>query len=101
MWIFVLYDLPTETAQQRKDFQAFQKNLIKHGFTMFQYSIYTRHCGSTEQATAQRQRVMAMLPPNGEVCIFTITDKQFGAMERFYNAAKKSMPDTPDQLRMF
>ena len=41
MWVLVFFDLPTETKKQRKAAAGFRKDLLKDGFTMFQYSIYT------------------------------------------------------------
>ena len=50
MWVLVLFDLPTETKKDRKVYTDFRKNLQKDGFTMFQFSIYLRHCMSMENA---------------------------------------------------
>lgn len=101
MWIFILYDLPTETALQRKQFQQFQKKLLKLGYMMFQFSVYMRHCASAESAAVHIKRLKSILPPEGSICIFKITDKQFGAIETFYNTKPSAMPDSPGQLQMF
>ena len=50
MWVLVLFDLPTETAAERKIYAKFRKNILKDGFQMFQFSIYLRHCASRENA---------------------------------------------------
>lgn len=42
MWIYVMFDLPTNTKQQRKNASLFRKMLIKDGFSMLQYSVYIR-----------------------------------------------------------
>ena len=83
MWVFVFFDLPTSTPKERKAATSFRQELLKDGFTMFQYSIYMRHCASMEQAQTHVRRVKAMLPDEGEVVIMTLTDKQFGMMEHF------------------
>jgi len=80
MWVFVFFDLPTSTPKERKVATSFRQELLKDGFTMFQYSIYMRHCASMEQAQTHVRRVKAMLPDEGEVVIMTLTDKQFGMM---------------------
>ena len=46
----VFYDLPTETKKQRKVAATFRKQIMADGFTMFQFSIYLRHCPSKEKA---------------------------------------------------
>ena len=57
MWILVLFDLPTETKKDKKAYTDFHKNLQKDGFTMFQFSIYVRHCASSENAAVHIKRV--------------------------------------------
>ena len=81
MWVMVFFDLPTETKKERKISAKFRKDIMNDGFTMFQFSIYLRHCNSRENADVHIKRVKNSLPPKGHVGILTITDKQFGMME--------------------
>lgn len=101
MWVLVFFDLPTETKKERKQYAEFRKKLIKDGFTMFQFSIYLRHCPSRENAEVHIRRVKASLPPAGNVGIICITDKQFGQMEIFSGKKKIAERDTPQQLELF
>ncbi|MBP7699161.1 MAG: CRISPR-associated endonuclease Cas2 [Saprospiraceae bacterium] len=101
MWVFVLFDLPTETKEQRKIYSTFRKALMKDGFAMFQFSIYTRHCPSRENADVHIKRVKKILPSKGLVGILLITDKQFGMMELFYGRTMTEKPDTFQQLQLF
>jgi len=101
MWVMVFFDLPTETKKERKAHSDFRKKLIQDGFTMFQFSIYIRHCPSFENATVHIRRVKNALPEKGQVGILCVTEKQFGAMELFYGL-KKTVTSTPyQQLEMF
>ena len=50
MWVLVFFDLPTDTKKERKAYADFRKKLMRDGFTMFQFSIYVRHCPSRENA---------------------------------------------------
>ena len=101
MWVFVFFDLPTETKKDRKAYALFRKNLQRDGFAMLQYSIYVRHCSSRENADVHLRRVKSFLPERGEVILFTLTDKQFGMMEFFQGVLTKNRPDTPQQLELF
>ena len=78
MWVLVFFDLPTETKKERKAYAKFRKDLLADGFTMFQFSIYLRHCPSAENADVHIKRVKRMLPEFGKVGIMRVTDKQFG-----------------------
>ena len=81
----VFFDLPTETKKDRKAYAAFRKNLIQDGFSMFQFSIYIRHCASIENAETHIKRVTSRLPEYGKVGIMCITDKQFGNISIMIN----------------
>lgn len=101
MWLLVLFDLPTETKKEKKAYTTFRKNLIKDGFTMFQFSIYIRHCASMENAEVHKKRVKSFLPEHGNVGIICITDKQFGNIDVFYGT-KPQRPNSPgQQLELF
>jgi CRISPR-associated protein Cas2 len=101
MWIFVFFDLPTETANDKRNYSRFRKGLLQDGFSMLQYSIYVRHCSSRENANVHIRRVKSFLPAKGEVIIFELTDKQFGMMEFYKGKKKEKAPETPQQLELF
>ena len=97
----VFFDLPTETAEDRRIYTKFRKRIMKDGFTMFQFSIYLRHCASRENADVHLQRVKQILPERGNIGILSVTDKQFGEMELFWGKDKVEAPDISQQLEMF
>ena len=79
----------------------FRKRLLADGFTMFQFSIYVRHCASQENAAVHIKRVKSFLPEYGNVGIICITDKQFANIELFYGK-KPLPPEAPgQQLELF
>lgn len=101
MWILVLFDLPTDTKKERKAAHDFREYLRKDGFTMFQFSIYLRHCPSKENADVHIRRVKGKLPEKGHVGMITITDKQFSMMEIFICANPVKPDSGPQQLELF
>jgi len=101
MWVMVFFDLPTETKKERKMAAKFRKDIMGDGFTMFQFSIYIRHCASAENARVHINRVKNMLPEYGKVCIMSITDKQFGAIEIFSGIKPDERPQGGIQLELF
>jgi CRISPR-associated protein Cas2 len=101
MWVLVFFDLPTDTKTDRKAAARFRKDLLDDGFTMFQFSIYMRHCPSRENATVHIKRTKRALPKKGKVGIMQITDKQFGMIELF-TSQKETIPERPSQqLELF
>ena len=101
MWVLVLIDLPTDTKKNKKAYVDFRKNLQKDGFTMFQFSIYVRHCVSSENAAVHIKRVKSFLPEYGQVGIICITDKQFAAIELFYGKKLQGVNAPEQQLELF
>ncbi len=101
MWVLVFFDLPTETAAERKVAAKFRKHIMQDGFQMFQFSIYLRHCASIENAQVHIKRTKLNLPEKGHVGILCITDKQFGDIEIFYGKKITANPKVPQQLEMF
>jgi len=101
MWTIVLFDLPTDTKRARRQYTQFRKHLLEDGFTMMQYSVYMRHCPSEENAQVHVKRVKAALPPDGEVRIVKITDKQFGKIEVFYGKKRIHTEKPALQLQFF
>lgn len=98
MWILVMFDLPTETKEQRRNYTDFRKRLVKDGFTMFQFSIYVRNCASRENTKVHIERVKKNLPEEGKICIITITERQFNDILLFEGI--KKTPPLPDAIQL-
>jgi CRISPR-associated protein Cas2 len=101
MWLFVFFDLPTNTKKERKNASLFRKNLLKDGFTMMQYSVYMRHCASSESADVHERRIKKVLPPCGKVSVLRITDKQYGCIMNYWGKEVQLNNPTPLQLELF
>ncbi|MGD8781321.1 MAG: CRISPR-associated endonuclease Cas2 [Ignavibacteria bacterium] len=101
MWIMVLFDLPTETKKDKKAYAKFRKELLKDGFSMFQFSIYVRHCSSRENRNVHVKRVKKLMPEKGRIGILSITDKQFGMMEIYEGRKKTEGFVEPHQMELF
>ncbi|MGY1576194.1 CRISPR-associated endonuclease Cas2 [Pediococcus pentosaceus] len=80
MRLMIMFDLPVETAKQRKQYRQFRKSLIKEGFLMIQYSVYVRVCVTKKSATLMENRIKTFLPENGTIQAITLTEKQYNDM---------------------
>ena len=101
MWIMAMFDLPTDTKAARKAYTNFRGALLDDGFTMMQFSVYTRHCASEENAEVHEVRVRACLPDDGEVRVIVITDKQFERMKIFRGKTRSATEPAPEQISFF
>ena len=101
MWLVAMFDLPVDTKEARKRYAQFRKDLLKDGFAMMQFSVYIRHCASEENADVHVARVERALPPDGEVRVMAITDKQFERMRVFWGRMRKPTEAAPPQMELF
>ena len=101
MWIIAMFDLPTDTAKARKAYARFRKNLLEDGFTMMQYSVYTRHCASIDNANIHVDRMGNLVPAAGEVRFLTVTDNQFSRVRTYVGKKRQATTQSPAQLQLF
>jgi CRISPR-associated protein Cas2 len=101
MWVLAMFDLPTETKRARKNYARFRKSLLEDGFQQMQDSVYSRHCPSKENAEVHVERVRRNLPPDGEVRVITITDKQYERMLVFWGKKRTTPEKPPRQMELF
>ena len=101
MWLFVMFDLPVGTREERKQATKFRNSLLDLGFEMSQFSVYLKYCASGEKADAVTHKIPPLLPSGGKVDVLCITDKQFSGMRRFHAGTPKKSDGTLHQLRMF
>ena len=80
MRVVVLFDLPTNTRQERRAATQFRKFLLDDGFDMLQYSVYTRLCPNRDGAEKHMLRVQRNTPEVGSVRVLYLTENQFTNM---------------------
>lgn len=98
MRMLVFFDLPTETAIQRRNYSKFRKTLIKNGFIMMQESVYCKLLlnGSAERAALDM--LHKNKPPEGNVQILTITEKQFAKIEYLSGEFHSEIVNTDERM---
>jgi CRISPR-associated protein Cas2 len=101
MWVIAMFDLPTNTPAERKAYTRFRKTLLDDGFTMMQFSVYSRHCASIDNAEIHLKRMGTQVPSEGEVRFMTITDHQFGRIRVFVGKKRQPNAASPSQLEFF
>lgn len=80
MRIIVMFDLPTATTEDKREYLHFRTGLIKLGFDMLQYSVYSRITRNNDDARKYINKVKAILPPVGSVRVLQVTEKQYAGM---------------------
>jgi CRISPR-associated protein Cas2 len=98
MRVIVFFDLPTETAEDKKEYRDFRKFLIKKGFMMLQESVYCKLALNMTVADAIVQSVKSSKPKAGLVQLLVITEKQFNKMEFIVGSAQNTVIDSDERL---
>ena len=77
MRLLVFFDLPTGTKQERKNYAIFRKFLIKHGFSMLQFSVYERITRNHDDCEKYISMIELNKPPQGDIRCLRVTEKQY------------------------
>jgi len=101
MWVFAMFDLPVDKPELRREYSQFRKALLRHGFTMLQYSVYVHYVRSEESDDTLRRAVHVALPSHGQVRVISVTDRQFEKMEIYFGKMRQPVEDPPLQLALF
>ena len=80
MRTLIMFDLPVETAVQRKNYRKFVKFLKKQGFILFQESIYVKLSINESAVKNLKATIEKNVPSEGNVSMLTVTEKQFASM---------------------
>lgn len=101
MRLMVIFDMPVQTDDQRREYRKFRDFIMDDGFGMLQYSVYVRYCPNDCDATKHIDRITKKKPKYGNIRIIKITENQFASMIMI--AGEKSEQEqvvSPDQLLM-
>lgn len=98
MRLILFFDLPTETAQARREYARFRKLLIKNGFIMMQKSVYSKLSINQAAADAVLEGVKKHRPPCGTIQALIITEKQYARMEYILGAHTGDILDTDERF---
>lgn len=79
--MIIMFDLPTLSLQDMREYRKFRKFLIENGFIMMQESIYTKLLLNGAAANLMSKQVKKAIPKDGLVQMLVITEKQFANME--------------------
>ena len=98
MRVVVFFDLPTLTAENRRNYAQFRKYLIKSGFVMMQESVYSKLALNATVSETILQAIEKNKPPEGIVQVLTLTEKQFSKMKIIVGETKTDVLDSDERL---
>ena len=69
--------------KQRKDATKFRNFLLKDGYHMVQYSVYSRVCAGNDDVEKHANRLQQNVPCDGSVRMTILTEKQYVSQRIF------------------
>ncbi len=98
MRVLVMFDLPTVTPEDRRNYRQFRKGLLRNGFYMLQESVYCRMVLNQSAESNVREAVKRLKPPNGLVMMLSVTEKQFSKADYIVGTSKSNVLSTDDRI---
>lgn len=97
MRVIVFFDLPVQTASERREYAQFRRHLVKSGFLMMQESVYCKLALNMSAAGAIMEAVRQNKPPAGLVQMLVVTEKQFARMEFVVGETHSEIVDSDER----
>ena len=98
MRTIVFFDLPMETAEDKREYRKFRQFLIKNGFVMMQKSVSCRMLINAAAEPFVLETIRKNKPANGLTQILSITEKQFSKIEIITGDCKSDVITTDERL---
>jgi len=81
MRILVMFDLPTLTIEQQREYRKFRKWLLKDGFIMMQESIYTKLVLNGNSVKLVMDKIKLNKTKKGIIQVLVLSEKEFNSIE--------------------
>lgn len=101
MRLIVFFDLPTKTKHDKKVYTVFRQYLLKDGFIMLQFSVYSRVCKGLDSVESHLKYLKSILPTKGNIRMLQVTEKQYARMEILLGTVRKTEKNAGNQLLLF
>ncbi len=93
-----MFDLPTLTSGDLREYRRFRKFLITSGFMMLQESVYCKLVQNSSVASTVTDNVRKNKPPEGLVQVLSVTERQYAKMEIIIGESHKDILDSDERL---
>lgn len=99
MRILLFFDLPVETAKQRKEYAKFRRTLLDNGFIMKQESVYSKLAINRQSVELELNRLRPFQPKDGLIQVLIVTEKQFASIRTLVGeVSKEEKMENTDRL---
>lgn len=90
--------MPTESLDDKRNYRKFRKFLITSGFLMMQESVYCKLALNQTVANTVSAQVRKNVPPEGNIQMLIVTERQFARMEYLVGERQDSVIENDETL---
>lgn len=98
MRMLVMFDLPSTSSDELREYRKFRKFLIKNGFIMVQESIYSKLALNSTAVKMLAESIRKHRPPDGLVQLLVVTEKQYNGIEYIVGEGKSEILESDERL---
>jgi len=81
MRLILFFDLPMVTKSEIRIYNTFRKYLIKNGYLMMQFSIYSKIFNNRDAVTNHIEILRRNVPVQGQIRVMVVTEKQYAKID--------------------
>lgn len=94
----LFFDLPSVTLKDKTHYRHFVKTIKKLGFYSIQESVYVKLSIDRQQMESIIDKVRDKVPPNGNIIVLNITEKQFSQIQILLGESKTKVISSTDRI---
>ena len=98
MRVIVLFDLPSISLDEKREYRKFRKYLLRMGFIMVQESVYSKLVLNGTVAKGMLSNIKRNKPSTGLVQVLVITESQYSKMVFIVGEKKNDVIDSDERL---
>ena len=98
MRLLLMFDMPTFTPTDRREYRLFRKFLLSEGFLMHQYSVYSKLLLNNTATEAMIGRVEKNKPSKGDITLLKVTERQYANMIYLLGAKNTTVANSDSRL---
>lgn len=98
MRILLFFDVPSITAEDKREYRKFRKSLIGFGYIMMQESVYAKLTTNYSSCALEIEKVKKIKPKKGLVQCLVITENQFEGIINICGKGEHSQIDSLSRL---
>ncbi len=85
MRLVVIFDLPTITKTDKRNYRKFVKYLKNEGYIRIQYSVYSKLCINNNSCSTASKKLENNAPKDGDIRYMIITENQYLSIANINN----------------